>query len=434
MTIFRRPRTAIGIDIGPRNIKAAQLRRADGQYHIVALALLPRPYGRGETEQVDAQEILSLRVSLRQQGFCGNDVVLAAPDEKLLRGILELPSRVSGAAVGQMARMELSRLHHVAPDSFELVHWELASADKSAVCLTDKSKPITQILAFGCPHDIANALLDAFEEAGLNVTALDVRSAAAARACLPLTAPAAFSPATCGQGLARGTGPGANRAGMTCLLDLQWNSTKLLLVWGHTPIYEKFITNQCIARLSARLGEKFGLPERFAYHIVRAVGLAKDPPAFLRKQEGVDQKSVEAIRKILYSYFEAVAEELKSPLAYASRQYPDKAIERILLIGDGAGIWGISQYLADNLGIEVFPAAPCNLVSSSVVHRGSSDESRGRPQPPFPRGRGDKLALAETGATGNPGTSDEGCAWPVLSKADNPDLTVAVGLAKFTGG
>ena len=424
MRIIRRSRTAIGIDVGTRNIKAAQLCRSDGQYHIVALALLPRVSSsivhRGSSDeargmsdegrawQVDPQEILSLRRFLRRQGFYGNDVVLAAPDEKLLRGILELPGRVSGAAIRQMARMELSRLHHVAPDSFELVHWELASADKSAVRLADKSKPTTQTLAFGCPHDVANAFLDAFEEAGLNVTALDVRSAAAARACLPLTTPPASS--------CRKTG-----AGVTCLLDLQWNSTKLLLVWGHTLIYEKFISNKCIATLIVRLSEKFGLPERFAYQIVRAVGLP--PPPFLLPKEArgqggaagtacdskgseLDQKSVEAIREMLMSHFDTVTEELKSPLAYASRQYPDKGIERILLIGDGAGILGISQYLADNLGIEVSPAAPSDLVSSSIVHRGSSDESRG--------------------------TSDEGHAWPVLTKSGNPDLTVAVGLAKFT--
>jgi len=383
MRIIRRSRTAIGIDVGTQNIKAAQLCRwdpaprepSDGQYHIVALALFPRVK---PAEQIDAQEILSLRGSLRRQGFCGNDVVLAAPDEKLLRGILELPGRASGDAVRQMARMELSRLHHVAPDSFEIVYWELADASKSGVRLADKPKPTTQTLAFGCPHDVANAYLAAFEEAGLNVTALDIRSAAAIRACLPLTAPAAVLR--------------QEDAGVTCLLDLEWNSTKLLLVWGQTLIYEKFISNKCIALLSVRLSKKFGLPQSLAYQIVRAVGLSPASAAvILQKDAGwsseLDQKSVEAIRKMLMNHFDTVAEELKIPLAYASQQYPDKAIERILLIGDGARILGISQYLADILGIEVSPAAPSDLVSSAV---------------------------------------------PTM--AGNPDLTVAVGLAKFAEG
>jgi len=236
---------------------------------------------------------------------------------------------------------------------------------------------------------------------------------------------------------------------VTCLLDLQWNSTKLLLMWGHTLIYEKFIggfpqsgvPNQCIATLTVRLSEKFGLPEKFAYQIVRAVGFAKDSksPATASAFAGtspaprrggtsseLDQKSVEAIREMLMSQFDTVAEELKSPLAYASRQYPDKGIERILLIGDGAGILGISQYLADILGIEVMPAAPSDLVSSSIVHRGSSDESS-----PLQRGQACPCEGPRLAGTQSRGTSDEGRAWPILTKSGNPDLTVAVGLAKF---
>jgi len=434
MRIIRRSRTAIGVDIGTRTIKAAQLCRSNGQYRIVALALFPRVK---LAEQIDTQEILSLRDFLRRQGFCGNDVVLAVPDEKLLRGIIELPSRVSGDAVGQMARMELSRLYHVAPDSFELVYWELASADKAAFRLTDKSKPTTQTLAFGCPHDVANAYLAAFEEAGLNVMALDVRSAAAVRACLSLT--------TSPESSCRKT-----EAGLTCLLDLEWNSTKLLLVLGQTLIYEKFVGcarvpafggvpphsksagrltagemvgtvhPTSMARLSARLSKKFSLPQSLAYQIIRAVGLpspqsrgqggtagtdcdSNSPTtasAFAATSSELDQKSVEAIRKILMNHFDTVAEELKTPLAYASQQYPDKEIEQILLIGDGARILGISQYLADILGIEVSPAAPSELLDTRYSLLDSRRESRIENQ----------------------------------SIAGNPDLTVAVGLAKFAGG
>ena len=67
MTIFRRSRTAIGIDVGTRNIKAAQLCRSDGQYRIAALALLPRAprsclrQEDAGAEQIDPQEIISLR-------------------------------------------------------------------------------------------------------------------------------------------------------------------------------------------------------------------------------------------------------------------------------------------------------------------------------------------------------------------------------------
>jgi Tfp pilus assembly PilM family ATPase len=93
-----------------------------------------------------------------------------------------------------------------------------------------------------------------------------------------------------------------------------------------------------------------------------------------------------------------MAEELKSPLAYASQLYPDEGIKKILLIGDGAVIPGVSQYLADNLGIVVTAAAPSDVVAP--VARASLD-----------------------------GTNT--VASPFRSNVQNPALTVAVGLAKF---
>lgn len=351
MRIIGRSRTVIGIEIGSRNIKAAQLCPSDGQHHIAALSMLPR---ERPGQQIDRKEILDLKDVLRRQGFCGNDVVLAAPEDKLLRATLELPPQVSDAVVAQIVRMELSRLHKVAPDSFELVYWRLSPATQA--------KSVTQTIAVACPHEVADAYLSVFQEAGFNVTALDVHSAAAARACMPLIVP-----------------PPA----VTSLLDLGWNSTKLLLLWGRTVLYEKFISSQCIATLTARLSEMFGLPEKPAYQIVGTIGFGQHS-----KASGLDRQSVEAIRKMLISFLAMILEELKAPFAYVNHQYPGEGLKRLLLIGDGAGIVGISQYFEDNLGIEVMPAAPSNLIEGSL---------------------------------------------PVLAIGDNPALTVAVGLAKFAG-
>jgi len=356
MKIFGRSRTAIGIEIGSRNIKAAQLCPSDGQHHIAALSMLPREQ---PGQQIDRKEILDLKDVLRRQGFCGNDVVLAVPEDKLLRATLELPHQVSDTAVAQIARMELSRLHKVAPDSFEFVYWRLPPANQS--------KSVTATIAVACPHEAADAYLSIFQEGGFNVTALDVHSAAAARACTPLIVP-----------------PPA----VTSLLDLGWNSTKLLLLCGRMVLYEKFISSQCIATMTARLSEMFGLPEKPAYQIVATIGFAPDPVG----GGGLDRQSVEAIRKMLISFLAMILEELKAPFAYVNHQYPGEGLKRLLLIGEGAGIVGISQYFQDNLGIEVMLAAPSNLV-----------------EPPL-------------------------AGLPVLAIGDNPALTVAVGLAKFAGG
>jgi Tfp pilus assembly PilM family ATPase len=352
MRMIGRSRTPIGIDVGSRSIKAAQLRKSDGRHHIAALSMSPRAK---LTDEIHRQEILDLKSVLRRQGFCGNQIVLAAQEEKLLRGTVELPAKMSGAPVAQVARIELSRMHDAAPSSFEMICWELPTQGKS--------KSTTQAIAVGCPHGAANTLLDVFEGCGFNVCALDVRSAAAARACMSLTAP---------------------QPAVTCMLDLGWNSTKLLLVSGDKVIYDTLLTANCMSKLILTLKEESGITEESAYQIVSTVGFVNDSRA-----SECDQEFADVIRKKLRRHFDTVLEELNAPFAYANRQYPGGQIERLLLIGGGARISGLAQYVEAALDIEVMSVGPSDVVDSS-------------PQ--------------------------------IMSKASNPAMTVAVGLAQFAGG
>jgi len=205
--MHRRGRTAIGVDIGGRTMTAAQLLVCGQEYRVQALCLLPRAEAEGPVSAADA---LVLRRVLKRQGFSGSRIVIAAPQEHLLRAALELPAKVSGAPLGQIARMELSRLHNVEPDSFEMAHWELKAPDSA--------KPVTQTLAVGCPHEAANALLDVFEGAGFDVAGLDAPGAAAARACAPLI----LAPPE-----------------ITAIVDLGWHSTSVLFVCGSALLYER---------------------------------------------------------------------------------------------------------------------------------------------------------------------------------------------------
>ena len=83
----------IGIDVGARSIKVAQLSMSGGKLRIAALSMLPRTK---IAEQVDTEEILKIRRILRRQGFHGNDIVLASPENGLLRGVFDVPPQVSG--------------------------------------------------------------------------------------------------------------------------------------------------------------------------------------------------------------------------------------------------------------------------------------------------------------------------------------------------
>ena len=317
MNLFDR-RSPIGLDVGSRSIKAAQVTEGEVT-RISALSMVPRVR---PGQAVDRDEAANLRQVLRRQGFAGSDVVLAVPEESLLRGVLELPAALTGVSVAQVARMELARLHRVDPNSFEMVHWGLSQAK-------------AQTVAVACPHAAAHALLDLFDGTGFNVRALDVRTAAAARACRDLCVPA---------------------PGITAIVDLGWSSTKLLLVCGPTILYERLFEDR-LSKLAGTLAERFHITETAACRILDTVGISADPLPI-----EVDPVSVEAIRKVLRAHFRSLLEELKIPFAYVSRQYLNQPVKRMLLVGGGAGTPGLAAYMGSAFGIEVQRAAPHDLM------------------------------------------------------------------------
>jgi type IV pilus assembly protein PilM len=324
----RSSRTVIGVDIGRHTIKAAQLVASGGRYRIFALLLLPRPQPE---QEIGAEDALAVQTILKRQGFSGNRIAIAAPEQKLLRATLEVPSKVSSPSAQQIVRMELSRLNNVAPDSFEMAYWELKAADNP--------RPMTPILAVGCPHEAANALLDVFENTGFRVAALDVRGAAVTRACGPLLLPAPQ---------------------ITAIVDLGWRSTSVLFVCGRSLLYERSVQGAPIGELTARFTEAFAIPANSAYQILGTIGPGTEEPA-----GQYDRESLDAIRKHMRAHFDHLLEELRVPLSYANHQFPGEGVKRLLLIGGGAAVPQLASYFEAGLGTEVKRAAPSDLVDRS---------------------------------------------------------------------
>ena len=202
-----KPRTLIGIDVGARYIKAAQLAGAEGDRRIAAAGC----FARAEpSAPLDQGEVSRLRNMLAQSNFKGDSIVLAVPQEDLLTGIMELPPRESGAPIEQLTRSELARIHNCQPQSFEMSCWDLPAPARATSS--------TFVMAAACKHSIADNLIDLFENEGFDVHALDMPAAAMARACQPLL---------------------GDENGISAVLDIGWNSARLALLHRGVVLYER---------------------------------------------------------------------------------------------------------------------------------------------------------------------------------------------------
>jgi Tfp pilus assembly PilM family ATPase len=318
--------TPIGIDVDSRSFRAIQMKRVGSCYHLTSALIVNR---NKQTSSVEPAELTNLMGAIKRNGFHGKDVVLSVPEKKLLKGTFDLPKDVTNVPISQIVRLELARVYHTEPDSFEFIYWEPTKAEKSK----------SQAVAIGCSHETANTLLDMYEQAGFRVRAIDASSAAAVRACMPLMIPYPFTTAIC---------------------DLRWDMVKLLIACGGRVVYERNMDKINVSLFVSSLINKYSITPEAAYQIATEVGLGS-----VDKGDNLDKQSVEAIGKILKSHIDNLTDDLRAPFSYANHQFGDKGIQRMLLIGIGGQIPGLDDYLHEVLDIEVMRACPVNLLESA---------------------------------------------------------------------
>ena len=382
-----RTRSAIGIDVGARAVKAVQFGRdrfGTGAWRVTAAAEVPRdevgqraasgatpaPAAPGAAGPAAPQpnaasvpparpahvlspsEVRRLMGTLERQGFSGHDVVLAVPNERVFSSMLELPPRSSNAPLEQIARMEVARAHRFAPDAFEMGCWDLPAAARAT-----KQTPV---MAVACTHADAGALMDPFEAEGMNVCALDVKAAAHARACGPLL--------------------DAESGGIVGIVDLGWSAATLSLMHQGVAIYGRTLGDSGISKLYQTLASRLGLEIEVIDYLLSDSGItgtdavAAPHGSASGGAPGHRKKAATDAAGLIAAHFEAAVHELQVSLSYAQHQYPDTPLSRLLVVGGGGCIRGVTEHLRRTLGIEARAAAPVDLATcpASVTEKCAS--------------------------------------------------------------
>lgn len=306
----------IGIDVGRHHVKAAQFNRSSGGWRIAAAASMPRTETGSDIQRADVRRLCDV---LAKGKFKGRHIVLAVPSDKLLTTIMRLPPRTSGAPIEQIARSELARMHECDPETFEMACWDLPAPARAGES--------TYVMAAVCLHVEANALLDAFEAEGLHVQGLEIHASAAARACAPML-----------EGV----------SGIAAILDPGWSLERLVLLYQGVVVYERKRAKGGLHALVASLADHLKLKAQSVERLLMAGGLVSPQAG-----EGDDSQAAETIRAAAAAHFDTMVEEMRMPVSYVSNQYPDAAMDRMLLIGGGAEIPGLAEYLDSRLEFEV---------------------------------------------------------------------------------
>ncbi|HTL31337.1 MAG TPA: pilus assembly protein PilM [Tepidisphaeraceae bacterium] len=322
---FVRTRSPIGLDVGSRTVKAVQLSRAGGQWQISAAAAFPRAL---PDAQISAMEVRRMIDVLYRHNFHGRDIVLATPPLRLLDGTLELPkSGPDTSGLDQIARMEFARLQKCEPGAMEMGYWQLPAGPRA--------HQATRVMAMGCLHRDVEPLIDLYESEGLRVTGLDVEACALLRASTTRL---------------------ADHKSLTGLFDLGWSCSRLAVVHQDTIVFSRVLGDSGMCSLLTSIQKHLGIDAAMADHVLGKMGL--NAPA--------DEESdpIADARRTLTAHFDTMVQELKISFSYATQQYPDAALQRLVIAGGGAGIAGVIQHLSSLIGTEVVTIAPKDLLKA----------------------------------------------------------------------
>ncbi len=313
----------IGIDIGARTVKAAQVRRKSGVYQVENAAEFLRS---GSGAMPDAGEIERIESILYRRGFRGGRAAIGVPRSEAMFEEIERPPIGEGVPADQIAASELARVRRLDAASIEHAWWELPSvggrgASTTALAIAVQRAPIVD-------------LIDQFESVGIDVI----------RAEPTLTALASLQ-----------TDGNAEDRPFTILVDAGWSGLSLGVMHEGVLVYERDSDTGGIGSVVSRMSAANHMDRDAACELLR------------RACSGADSQG-QIITRSLGEIAGQIASEVEISLGYASHRYRDEARCVLHLSGGAAGIREVRERAAGIRGCALQPEALARVVGIEGRH------------------------------------------------------------------
>ncbi|MBX3358935.1 MAG: hypothetical protein KF745_10975 [Phycisphaeraceae bacterium] len=330
------PPSPFGLDLAAETFRALQIERRGSQYAIVAAAVVKRlDPGLAIPSDRDTARLVEV---LERQGFVGTSTVISLPDPTLIATMFELDQQAtvpssSGAALGVISRVELGRAAGCGPQEVESASWPLPRPARS--------KASTPILALGCTHRDADALLNALECKGLEAVALEPRPLALARAMRTLA-------------------PSSKH--IVANVDMDWSDTTIVLSYNGAIVYQRSTTEVGAPPILDLASRQLGFNGSLTRRALVRTGTSTDGQA----AQPVD-RSVDAL---VAEQGESLARELSMALSYVLHRYPEASVDLVLMSGDACGIRGLALALEQRLHTPIRIADPLGVLAGGDGYSG----------------------------------------------------------------
>jgi len=324
---IRTRRSAIACDCGAAAVRAVQLARRGGAVSLHDCLNLPIDGGPSSASVAEAAVADNVIRALNQGAFHGRDVslVLSPPDVrftslKVSESVLsQPPDRLHAALAFEMAREVRAE-----PAELEVRHWRLPPGHQQDL----------NVMAVSVLAARAGGWFHSLRKQRVSLSRIDVAPCAALRLASRFWSPAPRD--------------------LWGILDLGRFHTTLTMVLGGTPTYIRSLAVSC-DNWTRTLMDAFDVPAEEAERIKRHSGIEMDGSGDSSSESAEDpsESAAPVVFRLLRGSIDTLVRDIDLCFSYVAKSYSDGNISRLLLVGGGAEMRGLPDYLALHLSMPV---------------------------------------------------------------------------------
>lgn len=304
-----------GLDIGTSIIKAVQLERTASSLKIAAAGsastLGKKIFSEAEADREELAGII--RKLLVSSGISTNKVVTALPESQIFTRVIEMPA-LNEKELSSAIQWEAEQYIPI-PRSEVILDFQILSRPTK-----NEEGQKMEVLLVAAPKLLVEKHVNLLKSAGLESMAIDTEVMSMTRALTDKVSPA------------------------TAIVSLGAYTTDICVAHLGTLSQTRSISSGGEAMTKA-ISDELSFDHDQAEEYKKTYGLLPD------QLEGKIAETVKPVFEII------VSEVKKLILAYESKKGQDQ-VKRILLVGGGAKLPGVIEFLAEELGVEVAVGDP----------------------------------------------------------------------------
>ncbi len=337
--LAKRP-NGVGIELAPERINVAKICKQGQGFKLVALSSVPVPEGIFEGGQIyDSPALAALIQSvLTDNKIKAQRVATAVSGQESIVRLIPLPAELDDQELREMVLNHEAGLYLPYPREEADVDYQ-----KLGYIVDEDGIEKVNVLLVATPKIVTDTYIDTFQQAGLKVDILEIRSFALLR--------------TIREQL-REFGPQE----AAVLVDIEFDNTEIAIVEDGVPQFTRTVPIGTYQLQSALL-RAMNLPASRDTQMLQEITI---PPAIADERGEANLIGINPGMAAVLRVLGELADEMRRSLDFYLNQKENLEVTQILLAGPGGGIGQIDEFFKQRLNIPAVQIDPVQALALEV--------------------------------------------------------------------